>query len=316
MKRQSAFHQLSPLMATQWGLVTTAQAQHVGVSRSTLNKLETEGKLERLLKGVYRNTSAPSERFESIHAAWLSIYPQRTAEERLQDPIPDAVASSHTAAWLLGIGDIVPEPYCFSTPVRKQTQRTGITLRTRKYHPESLTNREGLPVTTIEQTIADLIEDGTDLSLVSDIFLNADAEMITNLNRPYLAELLAPYAKRNGFPNKDGEKLLQELLLPLNDRIRHSLEPLLLKAFAESLAPALENMQSTMHTTRLPTSLLEEIQKAAEAFIDNANAIQQNNNLQQLAHALQRYNHSIAPPPSIQPESRSATNHNHVGENT
>lgn len=211
-------------MATQWGLVTTAQAQRLGVARSVMSRLESAGKLERLCNGVYRNTSAPSERFESLHAAWLSLYPERTAEERLRDVPPDAVICSHTAAWLLGVGDFVPEPYRFNTPARKQTQRTDITIRSKDYPAESLTVREGMPVTTFEQTVADLVAENMDRSLVSDMFLNCGVETYDNLDRPYLEELLAPYAKRNGFAAGDGAGMLRELTAPVDGRIRHSIQ--------------------------------------------------------------------------------------------
>ncbi|MCH9276804.1 type IV toxin-antitoxin system AbiEi family antitoxin domain-containing protein [Bifidobacterium amazonense] len=224
MSRYSVLQRLAPLMATQWGLVTTAQAQQLGVARSVMSRLESAGKLERLCKGVYRNTSAPSERFESLHAAWLSLYPEKTAEKRLQDFRPDAVVCSHTAAWLLGVGDFVPEPYCFGTPVRKQTQRIDIMIRLKDYPAESLTMREGLPVTTFEQTVTDLVAENTDLSLVQNMFLNCSIEMYDNLNRSYLEELLAPYAKRNGFAAGDGEGLLHELTDAVDERIRQGVQ--------------------------------------------------------------------------------------------
>ncbi|RSX47804.1 type IV toxin-antitoxin system AbiEi family antitoxin domain-containing protein [Bifidobacterium callimiconis] len=272
MNRQSILQRLTPLMETQWGLVTTAQAQHLGIARSSMHRLETEGKLERLLKGVYRNTSVPSERFESLHAAWLSLYPEQTAEERLHNSPPDAVVSSHTAAWLLDIGDFVPEPYCFSTPTRKQTQRTGISIRSKKYDPESLTIREGLPVTTFEQTVADLVADNTDLSLVSSLFSSCTIEAYDNINRSYLEKLLAPYAKRNGFASGDGRGLLSALTAPVDDPIQQSIQ-IVQEQMSRTLSAQFQELQKALSSDILSLNLdsvhpmIEDIGKAQNKTI-------------------------------------------------
>lgn len=258
MGRQSILQRLTPLMATQWGLVTTAQAQRLGVARSVMSRLESAGKLERLCKGVYRNTSAPSERFESLHAAWLSLYPERTAEERLHDSMPDAVVCSHTAAWLLGVGDFVPEPYCFNTPARKQTQRTDITIRLKSYPAESLTMREGLPVTTFEQTVVDLVAENTDLSLVSSMFLSASVEMYDNLDLPYLEELLAPYAKRNGFSAGDGAGLLHELTAPVDEGIRQSIQSAQ-QLVSQIISPQIRELQQSLEQMPYPQQYLDSV---------------------------------------------------------
>jgi predicted transcriptional regulator of viral defense system len=213
MNKTVVTENLLPLAASQWGMVTTAQAEQLGVSRSVLSQMERFGKLERLAQGVYRHAAAPSDRFEQLHAAWLSLYPKKTAEERLKKQPFDSVVSLETAAWLLGVGDLVPEPYRFSTFARKQTQRSDITLRTRRYAAQSVAIKEGLPVTTLEQTIADLVENNTDLSLVSGIFLNCSRDTLHALDKPHLAKLLAPYAQRNSLQANDGQRML-DMLMP------------------------------------------------------------------------------------------------------
>ena len=197
---------LGDLTASQWGMVTTAQAAAHGVTRLRLSRLAEDGHLERIAYGIYRNTGAPSDRYDSLKAAWLSIDPRRTALERLSDKPPDAVVSGATASYLLGLGDLVPEPYEFTVPKRRQTQRTELTFRVRQLPPDALTSREGLPVTTPEQTIADLVEARMDLSLVAGVLADTEA-----LDSATLAELLAPLAGRNGFKRGDGEALLAEL---------------------------------------------------------------------------------------------------------
>jgi predicted transcriptional regulator of viral defense system len=194
MDALEVLRKLSDITAAQWGLVTTAQAGRQAVSRLYLSRLADAGHLERLGHGVYRATAVPADRFEALKAAWLSVHPKLTAEERLRRPAGDVVVSGAAAAYLHGLGDLVPEPYEFTVPTRRQTQRPEIRFRLRRLPAESVTVREGLPVTTAEQTIADLVEARTDRSLVADVL--ADAR---GIDRARLADLLAPLAVRNGF---------------------------------------------------------------------------------------------------------------------
>ena len=195
---------LNELTASQWGLATTAQASRRGVSRLQLSRLVADGLLNRLGQGVYRATSVPVVRFDGIKAAWLSIDPRLTAEERLRRAAADAVVSGTTAAWLHGLGGLVPEPYEFTVPERRQTQRRELRFRVRQLPLDSVTIREGLPVTTVEQTIADLVAAPTDHSLVADVLVDA-----RGLDRLRLANLLDPIAARNGFAS--GEVFLGDL---------------------------------------------------------------------------------------------------------
>ena len=68
----------------------------------------------------------------------------------------------------------------------------------------------GLPATTPERTIADLVDARTDLTLVADILSEAILKETFNLDR--LAEALAPLAARNGFDQDDGKALRRHLL--------------------------------------------------------------------------------------------------------
>jgi len=165
-----------------------------------LSRMVKDGHLERIGHGIYRDTGAPTGRFDAVKAAWLSINPQLTADQRLTSKPADAVASGATAAYLLGLGDLVPEPYQFTVPQRRQTQRHELVFRVRQLSVESVTRREGLPVTTPEQTIADLLEERMDKSLVADVLKDAG-----RIDRDRLARLLTPLAARNSFRSGDGE---------------------------------------------------------------------------------------------------------------
>jgi len=201
-----ALRELGDLTASQWGMVTTAQAAARGVTRLQLSRLAEDGHLERIAYGIYRDAGTPPERYDSLKAAWLSINPRRTALDRLADKPPDAVVSGATASYLLGLGDLAPEPYELTVPRRRQTQRAELTFRVRQLPTGSLTRREGLPVTTPEQTIADLVQARLDLSLVAGVLSEAEA-----LDSARLADLLSPLASRNGFKRGDGQGFLAEL---------------------------------------------------------------------------------------------------------
>jgi len=198
--------QLNELAASQWGMVTAVQADMCGVSRMQVSRLVADGQLESLGHGVYRVAGAPAGRFDEIKAVWLSIDPKRTAEQRLLATPLDVVVSGATAAFVLELGDLLPEPYEFTVATRRQTRRPELVYRARSLASGSMTIRDGLPVTTPEQTIADLIDKRVDRSLVADVLM--DAGMI---DKTQLADLLAPLARRNGFTAGDGEAFCLEL---------------------------------------------------------------------------------------------------------
>lgn len=200
---------LAELSASQWGMVTTAQAAAHGVPRLDLSRLSQAGHLERLAHGVYRDAGAPSEEFESLRAAWLAADPSNTAEQRLRDLPGGVVVMGESATSLHGVGDLPADRHELSTPVRRQTQRPEISYRQRQLEPSDVTIAHGLPVTTIERTVADLVQDRTDLSLVADVL--RDAARTRRLDTDRLAELLAPLAARNNLRKDDGTALLNHL---------------------------------------------------------------------------------------------------------
>jgi hypothetical protein len=210
MSTAAALSALAAVSAGQWSLLTTAQAAAAGVSRVQLTRLTQQSHLERLVHGVYRNAgSAPGE-FDDLRAAWLSTDPTRTAAKRLSSREPGAVIAGSTAAFLHGFGDLQPDPFEFATPVRRQSQRLDIRYRHRRLNPDEVTVRAGLPTTTVERTVADLLSDREDVSLVAGVL--ADAVRRSAVDLALLTTLLGPLAARHGHPRNDGASLLQHLL--------------------------------------------------------------------------------------------------------
>ena len=130
---------LAELSASQWGMVTTAQAAAHGVGRLDLSRLAKAGHLERLAHGVYRAAGAPADEFESLRAAWLAADPSRTAEARLPDLVGGIVVMGESAAALHGVGDLPADRQELSTPVRRQTQRAEISYRQRQLELDDVT---------------------------------------------------------------------------------------------------------------------------------------------------------------------------------
>ncbi|WP_129657003.1 type IV toxin-antitoxin system AbiEi family antitoxin domain-containing protein [Rothia halotolerans] len=210
MKSTDALRVLADITASQWGLVTAAQAGALGVTRLMLSRLAEAGHLERLAHGVYKDAGAPSDEFEDLHAAWLSTEPKALGERRLQDPTDDVVVAGASAARLHGIGDLWAERHEFVSSSRRQTQRTELRYRRRTLDARDVTMVRGLPSMTLERTIADLLEDVGDLSLVADALGAALEKQSLDLER--LRDLLAPLAERNGFTRHAGQAVLDRLL--------------------------------------------------------------------------------------------------------
>lgn len=209
MESRAALRELAEVTSSQWGLVTSAQASARGVGYMTLSRLADSGDLLRLSQGVYKDAGAPADEHLDLRSAWLASEPARLAWERLSDIPATAVVSGESASRLHGIGEFRAIRNEFTTPRRKQTQRADTHYRTRTLTRDDVTLREGLPVTTVERTIADLVEDRQDLSLVGHAL--RDAARTSRLDADRLTELLSPLAERNGHRKGDGGALLDEL---------------------------------------------------------------------------------------------------------
>lgn len=136
---------------------------------------------------------APSQEHEAIHATWLALGGATTP--RTEASVAAIVAAGTTAAALHDIGDFFPSPYDFIVPSRKGTRLPGVRLRIRNLTPGEVIPVNGLPTLTIERTIADLAEIGTDTSLVANAVRDAvRADKLVSPQR--LVDYLSPIAGR------------------------------------------------------------------------------------------------------------------------
>ncbi len=210
MKSQDVLRILAEFTAHQWGMVTSAQASMHGVTRLQMSRLAQIGHVKRLAHGVYRDAGTPGDPLDDLRAAWLSTDPKKTGEERIQDRTHGVVVAGSSAARLHDIGGLWSDRHEFVSATRRQTQRPQIHHRQRTLDAQDVTLAGGLPTMTPARTIADLLEQVGDLSLVADALRDASRKGTLDADR--LVQLLAPLAERNGFRKHDGSELLSRLL--------------------------------------------------------------------------------------------------------
>ncbi|SFQ81987.1 type IV toxin-antitoxin system AbiEi family antitoxin domain-containing protein [Amycolatopsis rubida] len=202
MRAVDGLEALELVGSTQQGLVTAAQARTAGVSKMQVKRLADAGIVQHLLHGVYALPSAPGGPVQSVRAAWLATG-SRPAGSR-----PLAVVSGESAAAVHRLGDLVPSVHEFSTAVRRQSARDDVRYRKRDLPAGDVTTVDGLPVTTVARTVADLAAAETDSGHLAAVV--RDAYTSDEGASDALAAALGPAAKRFGV--SDGDALLIGLL--------------------------------------------------------------------------------------------------------
>ncbi|MFF2299308.1 type IV toxin-antitoxin system AbiEi family antitoxin domain-containing protein [Arthrobacter sp. NPDC058127] len=200
---------LADLAAEQWGLVTTSQARGLGMSAQTVARLTNQGALERLTHGVHRVAGTPPSPLDELRAAWLALDPTRRQSERLRDKDPIAVAYRSAAA-IHELGDLEADRFEFISGARKQTRRPDIRLHRGQIDPGEWTTVEGLPVTSVLRTVADLAAEHVDGGHLATVV--RDALTRRQVDDQQLATALRPYAHHYGVRMGDGEALLSRFL--------------------------------------------------------------------------------------------------------
>lgn len=188
-----ALSTLGDIAEGQWGMITSEQAQQVGVSLHTLSRMAGSGALERALKGVYKLAGSPTTTRDDLRAAYLALGGYR----RTPQGQPAVVAGGETAADLHGVGDFYLDVYDFIVPIRRGTRLREVRLRVRHLSPGEFTYVDGMATMTVERLIADLVGMNQDLSLIADVVGDAHREgRIASVSN--LEDVLEPLARRNG----------------------------------------------------------------------------------------------------------------------
>ncbi len=211
MKTSKNISALTELASSQWGMFTTAQAASEGVSRVQLGRMSNDGRIEPMARGTYRFASAGDTENAGVKAVWLSLLPSKTAYDRLRTRPRDCVAAGRTAAVLLGDTELHPEPYCFATCRGRRTARADVHLLPWPAEERDVTIIDGIPATSPERTVADLVRLREDPSIVAN-FVEGMASRGHVFDRRRCTELLTPLAARNGYRKGDGESFAADVV--------------------------------------------------------------------------------------------------------
>ncbi len=161
---------LLPIAESQGGYLLASQAAEQGVPHHTLLRLAKTGQVERHHWGVYRISRWPSS---NADAFWPTLLWARS-----RDPL--AVLSHRTALLLHDISNINPDTLDiainFGVRIRGKVPSTMVIHR-RAIDDLSVETKDGLPVTTIEQTLLDLAVDGIATRIVLEVLENRVASI-------------------------------------------------------------------------------------------------------------------------------------------
>ena len=170
---------LYQIAEAQAGYFTTGQAEAAGVDRPRLSRFAAAGRLQRVRRGVYRLTHFPRSRYEDLFIAWLETG-------------PDSAISHDSALALYDLSDALPAAIHVTVPRTASRRRHALRLHTSQISREEITSYEGLPVTTVARTIADVALAGLSDELVAQAVQEAVAQGLA------LSEDLERAAARGG----------------------------------------------------------------------------------------------------------------------
>lgn len=206
--RSITLQRLGDLAQDQWGLITRRQAEHAGVSSTTLERLTgPSGSLERVAFGVYRLAGAPVPDHQDLRAAWLQLAPDTPAWQRTAS---QGMVSHRSGAALYGLGHLAADVHEFTVPTRKQTRRKDVKLHIRPVEDAEWIMLRGLPVTRPSRIAGDLLRQHEDPEAVAQIVAEAIRGVFEYPGT--FAEALAAQASRLGFRRGDGVAVLSWLL--------------------------------------------------------------------------------------------------------
>jgi len=143
MRRIPDYDGLYVIAENQAGYFTASQASEVGFSWERLSSNAKTGLFLRVARGVYRLSRFPGSAYEDLFVAWL-----RTGRK--------AVISHESALSVYELTDVLPSETHVIVPRTASRRRKGIRQHTNQLSPDEITRREGLPVTTVARTIADV----------------------------------------------------------------------------------------------------------------------------------------------------------------
>jgi hypothetical protein len=203
---EASFRELSAVAARQQGIITSAQADRVGVDRAALDHLREAGLLLALDADVFQiASSSTAPRYAYPYAAWLLISPGLFRWERPEAPADDAVLSHESACQLHGLGSVPAPLTVFTAPTERPAPRAA-RIHVSPLAPDEVMVVTGLPVTTPHRTLVDLVRDWTGHEQVGKAIFDAVRRDLVDLGALYAD--LTPLAAEHHFP-LDGRDFLR-----------------------------------------------------------------------------------------------------------
>jgi len=147
MDNKPDYDQLYNVAEGQGGYFAASQARKLGFAWDRLSKNVKNGRFMRVAHGVYRLVNFPGSPFEDLFIAWL-----RTG--------PNSVISHESALSVYDLSDVLPDEIHIIVPRSSSARRKGIRQHTNQLEDSEITTREGLPITTVARTLADVSATG------------------------------------------------------------------------------------------------------------------------------------------------------------
>jgi predicted transcriptional regulator of viral defense system len=149
----SVIDRLYEIAETQGGFLSARQAVEAGITRSTLSYHATEAStLEHFAHGVYRMRRYPTPSHGHVIAGWLAL------------ARAEGVVSHESALELLDLADLIVDEVHVTLPRAKRGLSTPPGVRSHfTSRPISSRHRRkvlGIPVTSVERTVTDLLRRG------------------------------------------------------------------------------------------------------------------------------------------------------------
>lgn len=141
------YQHLYDVAESQAGYFAAHQARECGFSWERLSSNVKSGRFVRVRRGIYRLAHFPGSAFEDLFVAWLRAG-------------PEAVVSHESALALYDLSDVLPADVHLIVPRTSSRRRQGIRQHTHRLESNEITSREGLPVTTVPRTLADVAAGG------------------------------------------------------------------------------------------------------------------------------------------------------------
>ena len=203
-----SYRDLLALCREQEGMFTSAQAHKAGVDYVQLHRMVQRGELTRLRRGVYRHEAVFFPGNEELVAAWMSLYPEMSQFQRLQNPHLGTLRTE-SAALIHGIGNLRQSVFTFASSERKQTRSADIAMTQAQLRPDEITLVQGLPVTTPTRTVVDLLDEMNEPEHIAQVIEDALFLQLP-LEQESINEALHRYARRSGYSLEHLQQIVLE----------------------------------------------------------------------------------------------------------